>query len=74
MHFRPFNNIAKRYVFVLTDGLSSDRTLTNQRAEELKQWATRVIAVGKIYKPKYHLKLLKCVFIIRCMTLLVKYL
>lgn len=53
MHFRPFNNIAKRYVFVLTDGLSSDRTLTKQQAEELRKIATRVVAVGKIYKSDY---------------------
>jgi len=34
-------------VFVLTDGLSTQRSLTKQKAIELKHVATKVISIGK---------------------------
>ena len=50
--FRPFHNVAKRYVFVLTDGMSTERKKTKHMAQYLKDVATKVLAIGMlIYCP-----------------------
>ncbi|KAL4223312.1 collagen [Mactra antiquata] len=43
---RPYDKIAKRYVYVMTDGMSNNRKNTAQKANELKAVVNKVLAIG----------------------------
>ncbi|XP_052800221.1 von Willebrand factor A domain-containing protein 2-like [Mya arenaria] len=43
---RLFENTAKRYVFLLTDGMSIDRQRTLDAATELRKYVTKILAIG----------------------------
>ena len=48
---RPFGHYAKRYVFVLTDGMSNNRKATAAAARNLKTTVNQVLAIGdNLYK------------------------
>ncbi|XP_053375440.1 von Willebrand factor A domain-containing protein 2-like [Mercenaria mercenaria] len=54
---RPYGHFAKRYVFVLTDGMSTKRQATAEAAENLKSTVNKVLAIG-IGKEVSHMELL----------------
>ncbi|XP_053375360.1 von Willebrand factor A domain-containing protein 2-like isoform X1 [Mercenaria mercenaria] len=54
---RPYGHFAKRYVFVLTDGMSTKRQATVKAAGNLKSSANKVLAIG-IGKEVSHMELL----------------
>ncbi|XP_052777788.1 von Willebrand factor A domain-containing protein 2-like [Mya arenaria] len=43
---RLFANTAKRYVFLLTDGMSTHRKRTLEAATQLRKYVTKVLAIG----------------------------
>lgn len=43
---RPYGKVAKRFVFLLTDGLSTDKSETENVADLVKRNVDRVLAIG----------------------------
>jgi uncharacterized protein YegL len=56
-HIRPYDKVAKRFVFLLTDGLSTNKAETERAAVAVKAAVDRVLAIGMyiyIKKLKIH--------------------
>lgn len=46
---RPYGHTAKRFAFVLTDGLSTNRIATAETAKKLKSVVNKVLAIGTLF-------------------------